>query len=199
MRQALDQFHDNLVQLGHLQLVYDGLQSQTTSILDLSDVLRSRLVLTVSAFDLFIHEIVRLGMLECYYGHRAATPSFLAFKIPISNVLNAISSPTLSHWLEDEIRLQHGYKAFQHSDKVAEAIRMISTVKLWDEVSLRTAQPASSVKSTLNLIMDRRNKIVHEADCIPSTPGSRWPISIADVENANSFLSQVAEAIFLVI
>jgi hypothetical protein len=196
MKQALDLFHDNLAQLGHLQVIHTGLTTQTTSALDLSDILRARLVMAVSAFDLFVHELVRLGMLECYFRYRTPTPAFLAFRVPLSNVLDAIASPSLPQWLEDEIRQQHGWKSFQHSDKVAEAIRMISTVSLWEEVGKKMSRPANDAKQTLNLIVDRRNKIAHEADCIPSAPGCRWPISSTVVDEATNFLAQTVEAIY---
>jgi hypothetical protein len=51
----------------------------------------------------------------------------------------------------------------------------------------------------LQLIVDRRNKIAHEADADPSFPGARWPLSTADVEGATKFIEELCEAIHAVI
>ena len=96
---------------------------------------------------------------------------------------------------DSEIRTQHGYLAFQQPDKVAEAIRLISEVKLWDCVGYRLGMNAGNVKQRLKLIVDRRNKIAHEADMDPTYPKARWPISAPDVEDVVRFLVDVVEAI----
>ena len=63
MKPAFDQFRTNIVRVRNLGSIVDALASQTTGVLDLSDVLRAEIVLAVSALDQFVHEIVRLGML----------------------------------------------------------------------------------------------------------------------------------------
>ncbi len=57
------------------------------------------------------------------------------------------------------------------------------------------AMSDSDVRDTLNLIIDRRNKIAHEADMDPSYPNSRWPISENDVEKSVNFIEKLCEAI----
>jgi cellulose biosynthesis protein BcsQ len=56
---------------------------------------------------------------------------------------------------------------------------------------------ADLVKQRLSLIVDRRNKIAHEADLDPTYPKARWPISRIDVDNVVEFLVQIVEAIYL--
>jgi hypothetical protein len=51
------------------------------------------------------------------------------------------------------------------------------------------------VKQRLGLIVDRRNKIAHEADLDPTYPKVRWPISPADVDGVVEFLERAVEAI----
>lgn len=55
------------------------------------------------------------------------------------------------------------------------------------------------MKARIRLIVDRRNKIAHEADLDPSYPGSRWPITESDVASSCQFLSQIAEAIHVTV
>jgi hypothetical protein len=52
------------------------------------------------------------------------------------------------------------------------------------------------IKTSLLLIVDRRNKIAHEADIDPSFPGQRWPIDSVLVEDTLDKLDAIARAIF---
>jgi hypothetical protein len=55
---------------------------------------------------------------------------------------------------------------------------------------------AQDIKQQLSLIVDRRNKIAHEADIDPSyLGGDRWPIDELLVNEAVDFLEQVVESI----
>jgi RiboL-PSP-HEPN len=51
------------------------------------------------------------------------------------------------------------------------------------------------LKNRLRLVVDRRNKIAHEADMDPSYPGTRWPINPSDVASALDLVKQVCHAI----
>ena len=75
MQSALDQFQGNIARVRNLGCIYRALEGQTTAAVDLSDLLRAELVLAVSALDQYIHELVRLGMLEINQGARQETPA----------------------------------------------------------------------------------------------------------------------------
>lgn len=49
------------------------------------------------------------------------------------------------------------------------------------------------------LVVDRRNKIAHEADIDPSFPGKRWPIDDVLVDDAISFIENIAETIYMIV
>jgi hypothetical protein len=82
---------------------------------------------------------------------------------------------------------------------VADAIRLVSVKKLWEEVGTRLGSDAKSVKVRLNLIIDRRNKIAHEADMDPSSPGARWPIDEILVQEAIDTIEGIVNAIYDVV
>ena len=69
----------------------------------------------------------------------------------------------------------------------------------WTSVGVVMSLDAEQVKAQLKLVVDRRNKIAHEADIDPSYPGVRWPINEQDTESAVSFIERVGEAIHKVI
>ena len=52
-----------------------------------------------------------------------------------------------------------------------------------------------AVKAQLIAIVDRRNKIAHEADMDPTNPGERWPISNVLVHDAFDYIESVVRAI----
>ena len=74
----------------------------------------------------------------------------------------------------------HGWLSFQHPDKIANAIRLVSTGDLWQAVALRRNEDVEAMKAQLCAIMDCRNKIAHEADLDPGNPGERWPIDFIE-------------------
>lgn len=201
MQAAIEQFRENVKRARHLGAIHSVLEVQTTSVLDLSDILRAELVMVVSALNHCIHEIVRLGMLETYQGKRSKTFHFLRFAISLENALRSAKNINDTDWLEDEIRTKHSYQSFQRADKIAEAIRLISDVKLWSEVAKRidSDKTDQTVKKELDLIVKRRDQIAHEADIEPTPFGNRWKIDKFMVEEAVQFIEQIAEAIYQVV
>ena len=199
MQAALAQFRSNIQHVRNLQSLYTYFSTATTAALDLSDLLRGQIVLTVSALDHYIHELTRMGMIEIFELKRPTTPGFLRFQVTLDGAINGTQTPTSSGWLDREIRTKHGFASFQQADKIADAIRLISSVHLWNEVSTRLGIPVVDIKNRLQLIVDRRNKIAHEADIDPSFPGSRWPITSADATGATDFVERVCETIHLVV
>ncbi|WOB43866.1 hypothetical protein HNI00_12420 [Thermoleptolyngbya oregonensis NK1-22] len=114
-----------------------------------------------------------------------------------SSILNKLNNTS---WLEGEIRERLGYQSFQQADKIADAIRYISDKKLWDEVASQMSKPAKDIKQELNSIVDRRNKIAHEADIDPTfSIGSRWNIDEVLVGDAVDFIERLVESIHKVL
>lgn len=198
MKAALDQFNLNLGRALALSATADSLAAMTTLAIDLTDLHRASLVLGVSALDFFIHEFVRLGMLEINQGHRPATPTYLSFKIPLSAAGLGVANSPQDGWLDQAIRDAHSWPSFQHPDKIADAIRLVSAIKLWDSVALMLGTEATQIKARLIAIVDRRNKIAHEADMDPTNVGRQWPIDSVLVNDALHFIDHMVKAIFSV-
>lgn len=196
MRAAFDQFSQNLTRARSLAELAESLSTLTTAAVDLSDILRAALVLGVSALDHFVHEFVRLGMIEVHRGNRATTDAYLSFRVPMSAAREAIADTGRDEWLDQVIRETHAWQSFQHPDKIADAIRLMSNVGLWEQIATELSMASRTVKTQLGAIVDRRNKIAHEADMDPTNPGSRWPINPVLVRDALNFIEAVAKAIF---
>ncbi len=199
MQMALDHFRANIDRVRHLSAIFQNLQNSTTGIIDLSDILRAEIVLAVSALDYFIHEIVRFGILEIYNGVRPVTKTYQKIRVPLAQAQAGMVKALSAQWLEDFIREDHGWKSFQHPDNIADAIRLISDVNLWKEVGQKMGHNASYIKTELKAIVERRNKIAHEADMDYTLIGRRWPITENDVTHVVDFISELGETIYTVV
>ena len=201
MLSPIEQLRENITRVQTLGGLHQAFDQQTTPVIDLSDLLRAQIVMSVSALDHYIHEITRVGMLEVYDGARPQTPAFLRFQVTMNATMMGISKPNENDWFDREIREKHGHQAFQHPDNIANAVRLFSSCELWRSVALELNLTDQEIKNRLRAIVNRRNQIVHEADLDPSYPGSgnRWPISPLDVTSASDFIQDVCEAIHIVV
>ena len=159
---------------------------------------RAQIVSGVSALDYLIHEIVRIGMVEISKGSRSRTDAFTKFQLPIEAVEQALNGQTQESWLADSVREKHSWLSFQRPDKIADALRLISPKNLWEEVGNELQLSAKDVKLRLDMIVDRRNKIAHEADMDPTNPGFRWPIDQDMASDALDEIERVVEAVYKV-
>jgi hypothetical protein len=194
-RSPIDLFHDNLAYARNLLALARAVDAQTTPVLDMTDVLRASLVAGVSALDHFVHEKVRVEMLRTFTDGYAGTEAFGKFEVSMSSVRLALSNPGTTDWLDQEIRRKHSLLSFQKPDKIADAIRLCGPERLWQRVASTLGADQSDVKRELILIVDRRNKIVHEADMDPTPPHDRWPIDSGDVDRALAFIDNLVGAI----
>ena len=180
MLPSIDQFTANIGQVKALVALASALDSKTTSAVGVDDVYRSAFVLGVSALDHYVHEKTVEGMLEISSGRRSPTDTFGRFRVPLSALGPGLAT-SASMWIEQEIRSAHSILTFQRAEAIADAVRLFHPDPLWPAVAVVMGKDAKIVKGTLDLIVDRRNKVAHEADCEPTGLGIKWPISEAMV------------------
>jgi hypothetical protein len=133
MEAAIEQFRHDMVRVKNLA-------THAISTPELSDILRAEIVFAVSALDNFIHNMARIGLLEILQGQRSETPAYQRFQVSMETVIFCRSEPQPLEqewvdWFDNLIREKHSWQSFQYPDKIAEAIRLISEIKLWDEVA----------------------------------------------------------------
>lgn len=196
MQRSLSTFRASLQRVRSIHVLHVGLDGKVAAIIDLSDLLRAEIVLAVSALDQFIHELARVGILEVWGGKRSSTQAYSKFPISIDAAKNLAENVGGHARLDTEIRIRHSFLAFQQPDKIADAVRLFSSVELWSGVGALLKTEPSTVKAKLKLLVERRNKIAHEADIDPSYPDQRWPISREDAEDALALVEEIGEAIY---
>ena len=192
MNRAIVQFRENIRHVRNLRGIYTALRGLTTGALDLSDILRAQIVMAVSAMDTYVHAVARIGMVEIYVGARPATDAYRHFAVSLDCASQLAGGATGA--LETEIRRLHGFQTFQDPKKIADAVRLVSAIQLWNSVSAALGEPPDDVKQSILLIVQRRNKIAHEADVDPVF-GGRWPINEPMVDNAIDRIERVCEVI----
>ncbi|MBC8204409.1 MAG: hypothetical protein H8E87_02725, partial [FCB group bacterium] len=104
MRTAYNQFKQHISYVRDLHSIYTAISQQITGAIDLSDILRAELVFAVSAFDFYIHEVVKTGLIEIYLNTRTATDQSKKFQVSLESLMVALkSNPMDVLWLEKEI------------------------------------------------------------------------------------------------
>jgi len=197
MQRAKEHFDNNIIRVKNLGAIYQIVNKEIT--LDLSDILRSQYVMLISALDHFIHEIVRIGMIEIYNKNRRDTKEFKAFIFSLDkNILfnKAIMEDKNNQWLDYQIRLHNSYKSFQQAEKIKEALKLIDKMDLWNEISRYLNINKEDLTKQLNLIIDRRNQITHEADIEPTYQELR-DIKVEDINDSIDFIEKIVNSIFI--
>ncbi|WP_293155965.1 HEPN domain-containing protein [Okeania sp. SIO2C9] len=71
---------------------------------------------------------------------------------------------------------------------------------MWQEVGNIMGRTDKDIKQELKIIIDRRNKIAHEADIDPTLSlGNRWGIDEIMVGDAVDFIEEVVDSIHSII
>jgi hypothetical protein len=197
-----------------LSAMHAYLANNVSGALQTDDLLRAEWVSRVSALDLYVHELVAQRMLEIFVGQRAPTPAYLKFQVSTETLdrvrvalhPSAPNSAAAAAAFDLEVRNQLSTQTFQVPDKIADGIRLCSSVELWNDVAVslgasqatKTIQ-AKAIKQNIALIAQRRNKIAHEGDLQPILPRLPWPISQSDVTFVTIEIERVVRAIDVVV
>lgn len=164
---------------------------------DISDLLRWQWVQCISAFDKFVHDVVRVGMVEIFLGNRTPTPKYNTFQIDIQtygDMINNIIDASLI--FERKIILKHGFLAFQDPSKVADALSYIwNENDKWGEISNLMGMSKDDCTTYLRNIVIRRNQIVHEGDYTDSL-SRRQDIFLQDVIDIRDYILKLGQAIY---
>lgn len=91
---------------------------------------------------------------------------------------------------------------YQFPDEIADGIRMVSSIELWNEIArhhgasaAQVHNDAAALRGELTQIVNRRNKIVHEGDLQPNIPRVAWPITRQDVDHVKRTIERVVSGI----
>jgi len=196
MSNSLLQFNKNIDSINTIDGIYTYLEGQVKAI-DLSEILRAEYVLIVSAFDYYIHDIVREGMLKIFDGRKNTNENYDKFLISLKT-LNLILSNNDENirrqLLDTEIRKITCKYSYQAPSNVERALTLIAVKSIWTSVSLTLKMQKKDLTKKLCLIVNRRNKIAHEADIDPIT-NDKIPIDRQSIIDVKIFITTLVKTI----
>lgn len=198
MHNAKAVFSANMRDADALVGIHDYLSKSVGEAISFDDLLRSRVVYSVSAFDKLIHDLIRIGMIQTYVGIRAATPKYQnePISLSVAQQLSSATTPPPEVLFEQIVRAKLKIVSFQDPDKLSDGLSYIwCETQKWQKISARINIPESVAKTTLRLIANRRNSIVHEADLDPVT-GQKISISKMESDEVSNFILNLGNAIF---
>jgi hypothetical protein len=198
MRSAQELFNDNVKSARQLSGIYDYLVTSLKCPLSFDDLLRSQIVYSVSAFDKFMHDLVRIGMVEIYSGRRVATSKYLSepISLQIHSDLSTASIPPKEYIFERAIYQKFKSISYQDPDKIADGLSYIWSEKhKWKRISESIGISDDVARNKLRLIVNRRNSVVHEADIDPVSRNTKLNITKQDSDDITDFLQLCGNAI----
>lgn len=205
MASPRDMFNDAWQRCDMLSAMYAYLSSTTTKALHCEEILRAEWVARVAALDLYVHELVAQRMEEIFMGLRSAPDAYKKFLLPnetLDRIRSALSPDDARSAFDLEVRRQLGFVTYQGHESIANGIRMVSSVELWNGIATQlgalpadVTKKAKALRGQLTMIVERRNKIAHEGDMQPSAPRQPWPISQSDLQTVSTFIFDIVGAI----
>jgi hypothetical protein len=126
------------------------------------NLLRAALTMLVSAIDTSIHELIISAIM---YELREDKSIFQIEDVKVSvYVYKEADLEERLRLIESELRRQYAKESFQSSRQVENVISKIGISKIWSKLSDILGQSPEDIKRKLDLLVHRRNQIVHEGD-----------------------------------
>jgi hypothetical protein len=172
----------------------ESIKSATFGVVDSSDMLRSALVQIVAALDHYVHGIVLDRGVEIAMGRLPYTSSG-KLGLPLSAVAD-VNAATSAWGRELVVRTRLAERlsreTFQRADAIAQALAEVGVPRVW--ANAFPHDPAGTM-TRLNLVVTRRNQIVHAGDADPLYPSAVTPILSSDASDAISTVEGIVTAI----
>ncbi len=191
----LTHFEADIARARDVVAIGQSLNSLTGGRVDPTDMYRAGLVQAVSALDHYFHGVVLDRAIEIMLGRSVAAPS--AGKIGVSfnavrQILAAPSALDMELAAKTHVAARLALETFQRPDDIGSALSIVGVPKVWSTI-FGTA--ADTTKVALGVVVTRRNRIVHQSDSDPLTPGSITALSDSDSLMAIATVESIVRSI----
>lgn len=163
----------------------------TKAPIDGSDLLRWEWVQVVSAMDRYFHNLIRYGMVLEYRGIIKRTKAYNNFPIRLKNYHAINDAENDDDVFEKIIIEKNGYKSFQTASKISEGLALIwEEPNKWNVIARKMdADSGDLLKKKIDLIVQRRNVIVHQGDFEDFISNSRKSLDVNETDEVVNFIS----------
>jgi hypothetical protein len=165
---------------------------------DVADLYRSAWVQAVSALDHWVHrELYDRALGFALNVEEERPPQFFNLRIPMRMFedVHHHRSVALQEAFASYLRENFGHQSFQAPEKIKQALAHVTAEPLWPNVEKRLDSPVARLKEIVN----RRNRIAHEADRDPDDGTRRLSISADEATRAIDHVQEIASAIAVVL
>lgn len=191
--QRLSEFQGDIARARDLVGLGQAIGNMTNGLVDATDLYRAALVQGVAAWDRYMHGLVLDRAVEIMLGRLAAgAPSKIGLPLgAVATLMNAPNAAARELAARSYFAERLAKETYQRPDDVAAALAMVGVRTIWS-----TAFPdAQQAKIALGVIIDRRNKIVHQCDYDPAIPNAVVPLTASDALDALRVINETAHAI----
>jgi hypothetical protein len=177
------QFQSNIARCRELVGLGQAITGITVGTVDAADMHRAALVQCVAALDSYIHDVVLDYAVDIVKGSRGpGSPTRVGLHVSAVGSLTSAADP-----IELELRARAAInerlsqETYQKPDDIAKAFAMVGIQGLWQGAF---GAASGAVKRNLNLVVGRRNRIVHRCDLDPAGSGTVLPLIDTDALDA---------------
>jgi len=157
----ISRFEASISQVDELLAIHYYLQSApVTEVTD--NILRASLTMMVSAIDTSVHELIISAIM---FEIKEDKSIFKLDNVKICALASKESDKdTRIRLIESDLRRQFSKESFQSSRQIENSLAQIGITKVWTKLSSTLGLPPEDIKIKLDLLVRRRNQIVHEGD-----------------------------------
>lgn len=157
----ISRFEAAITQVDELLAIHHYLQAApVTEVTD--NILRAALTMMVSAIDTSVHELIISAIM---FEIKEDKSIFKLNNIKIGALASKESDKDIRvRLIESDLRRQFSKESFQSSRQIENSLAQIGITKIWTKLSVTLGQPPEDIKIKLDLLVHRRNQIVHEGD-----------------------------------
>jgi hypothetical protein len=189
----LGEFSGDIARARDLVGLGQAIGNMTNGLVNATDLYRAALVQGVAAWDRYVHGVVLDRAVEIMLGRRAVGASSKV-GVPLVDVAMLMNAPDAAGrelTARSIFAERLARETYQRPNDVAAALAMVGIKAIWS-----TAFPnAQQAKIALGVVIDRRNKIVHQCDYDPAVPGVAIPLTAPDALDALRVMNETVRAI----
>lgn len=185
-------------QVGAIKVIsamYEYLQNNAAA-LDSTALLRAEYVLIISAFDSYLHNVVRKKLSNNFLAGELSGCDIKLSLESFSIINSATNINEKKQLLDLEIRKALEKDSYQSPKSVDYAMDAIGIKKIWRKSESVFNDTGEHIKDQLSLIIKRRNQIAHESD-IDFLSGELRTIDSQTVDECRNFITKLVTSIDL--
>ena len=178
-----------------ISAIYEYLQNNAAA-LDSTALLRAEYVLIISAFDSYLHNVVRKRLSNDFLAGELSGCDIKLSLESFSIINSATNINEKKQLLDLEIRKALEKDSYQSPKSVDYAMDAIGIKKIWKKSESVFNDTGEHIKDQLSLIIKRRNQIAHESD-IDFLSGELRTIDSQTVDECRNFITKLVTSIDL--